>query len=143
MGTALSISQAQQQIVAKAAVHGVQGETVDGMDVLAVEAAVRRASDAVRTGAGPQFLELHTYRFRGHSMADPELYRTKEEVKEWRKRDPISLFRERLTEWELINEPTVKELENSVDAEIEEAVAEAEAGSWEPVEDVLKDVTSG
>jgi TPP-dependent pyruvate/acetoin dehydrogenase alpha subunit len=75
-------------------------------------------------------------------MADPELYRTKEEVEEWRKRDPISLFTERLTEWELMNESTVKELENSVGAEIDKAVAEAEAGSWEPVEDVLKDVTS-
>jgi pyruvate dehydrogenase E1 component alpha subunit len=142
MGTALSISQAQQEIVAKARVHSIPAEAVDGMDVLAVEAAVRRASDAVRSGDGPQFLELQTYRFRGHSMADPELYRTKEEVEEWRKRDPISLFTERLTEWELLNESTVNELENSVGAEIDEAVAEAEAGSWEPVEDVLKDVTS-
>jgi TPP-dependent pyruvate/acetoin dehydrogenase alpha subunit len=111
------------------------------MDVLAVEAAVKRASDAIRRGEGPQFVECQTYRFRGHSMADPELYRSKDEVEEWRKRDPIARFREQLTEWEMLSDAGVEEIESLVAAEIDDAVAEAESGPWEPAEDLMTDVT--
>jgi pyruvate dehydrogenase E1 component alpha subunit len=141
MGSALSISQAEPDIAAKARVHRVPAAAVDGMDVLAVEAAVKRTCDAVRRDEGPQFLECQTYRFRGHSMADPELYRSKDEVEEWRKRDPIALFREQLAEWEVLSEAVAEEIETSVAAEIDDAVAEAEAGPWEPVEDLTRGVT--
>jgi TPP-dependent pyruvate/acetoin dehydrogenase alpha subunit len=141
MGSALSISQAEPDIAAKARVHRVPAAAVDGMDVLAVEAAVKRTCDAVRRDEGPQFLECQTYRFRGHSMADPELYRSKDEVEEWRKRDPIALFREQLAEWEMLSEAVAEEIETSVAAEIDDAVAEAEAGPWEPVEDLTRGVT--
>jgi TPP-dependent pyruvate/acetoin dehydrogenase alpha subunit len=141
MGSALSISQAEPDIAAKARVHRMPAAAVDGMDVLAVEAAVKRTCDAVRRDEGPQFLECQTYRFRGHSMADPELYRSKDEVEEWRKRDPIALFREQLAEWEVLSEAVAEEIETSVAAEIDDAVAEAEAGPWEPVEDLTRGVT--
>jgi len=141
MGTALSISQAEPDIAAKARAHRIPAETVDGMDILNVEAAVKRACDAVRRDEGPQFVECQTYRFRGHSMADPELYRSKDEVEEWRKRDPIALLREQLMEWEMLSDAGAEEIESSVTAEVEEAVAEAEAGPWESVEDLTTDVT--
>ena len=89
MGTALARHQAQTDISLKAESYGVASSAVDGMDVLAVEAAARQAADFVRGGNGPYLLELRTYRFRAHSMADPDLYRTKQEIEEWKRRDPI------------------------------------------------------
>jgi TPP-dependent pyruvate/acetoin dehydrogenase alpha subunit len=110
------------------------------MDVLAVEAATRVAAVAVRRGEGPRFLELRTYRFRAHSMADPDLYRTKDEVEAWKTRDPIRLFAATLSEAGLMTDGALDRIEAAVAAEIADAVAIAEAGSWEPVEDLTKDV---
>jgi pyruvate dehydrogenase E1 component alpha subunit len=137
MGTALERSESVMDIRLKAQSYAVPAEAVDGMDVLAVEQAVRAAADVVR-GGSPYLLELRTYRFRAHSMADPELYRSKDEVERWRERDPISLFAERLG----LTEEERAELETSVAAEVEAAVEKAEAGPWEPVEDLLRDVTT-
>ena len=116
-------------------------ESVDGMDVLAVDEATRRAAEAVRRGDGPAFLELRTYRFRAHSMFDPELYRDKAEVEAWKQRDPIVLLRARLERRGRARrgEPPRRSM-TEVDAEIAAAVAFAEAGTWEPVEDLTKDV---
>ena len=140
MGTALARHQAQPDIRLKAQAYGLPADAVDGMDVLAVEAAARRAAEAVRGGAGPFLLEARTYRFRAHSMYDPELYRTRDEVEQWKARDPIARFTARLREWGLLADADLAALEASVAAEIEGAIAEAEAGPWEPVEDLTKDV---
>jgi TPP-dependent pyruvate/acetoin dehydrogenase alpha subunit len=140
MGTALARHQAQPDIRRKADAYGMPSEAVDGMDVLAVEAAAGRAAERVRRGDGPFLLELRTYRFRAHSTADPELYRTKEEVAEWKRRDPIELFTARLQGAGLLGAGDPAVLEASVAAEIEEAVRFAEAGPWEPVEDLTRDV---
>jgi len=141
MGTALARHQAQPDVVRKAEAAGLPGEAVDGMDVLAVERAVRDAAKVVR-GGSPYFLELRTYRFRAHSMADPDLYRTKDEIEHWKERDPIETFTALLQEAGLLADADVAGLETEVAAEIAEAVAEAEAGPWEPVEDLTKDVTT-
>jgi pyruvate dehydrogenase E1 component alpha subunit len=141
MGTALARHQAQIDISLKAGSYGLASQAVDGMDVLAVEAAAKQAADAVRSGNGPFLLELRTYRFRAHSMADPDLYRPKEEIEEWKKRDPISLFESRLREWGLLTEADSTRIEKQVAAEIDEAVRFAEASSFEPVEELLKDVS--
>jgi pyruvate dehydrogenase E1 component alpha subunit len=141
MGTALERHQAQTDISLKAGSYGLASQAVDGMDVLAVEAAAKQAADAVRSGNGPFLLELRTYRFRAHSMADPDLYRPKEEIEEWKKRDPISLFESRLREWELLTEADRAGIEKEVAAEIDEAVRFAEASPFEPVEELLKDVS--
>jgi pyruvate dehydrogenase E1 component alpha subunit len=140
MGTALARHQSQTDIRRKAEGYDLPAEAVEGMDVLAVEAATRRAAEAVRRGEGPYLLEIRTYRFRAHSMADPELYRTKEEVEQWRTRDPIATFTVRLREWGLLSAADLAAIETAVSAEIEAAVAVAEAGPWEPVEDLLRDV---
>jgi len=101
------------------------------MDVLAVEEAVRAAVEAVRGGDGPHLVELKTYRFRAHSLADPDLYRTKEEVENWRTtRDPIQLF----VRQQEIDDATVEQLEDAVATELDAAIAFAEAGPVEPVE---------
>jgi pyruvate dehydrogenase E1 component alpha subunit len=140
MGTALARHQAQTDVVRKADADGVPGEAVDGMDVLAVEAATRHAVEAVRAGEGPRLVELRTYRFRAHSMYDPDLYRAKDELERWKARDPIALFTVLLQERGLLAPDDLAALEASVVAEVVAAVAEAEAGPWEPVEDLLRDV---
>jgi pyruvate dehydrogenase E1 component alpha subunit len=140
MGTHVARHQAQPDIARKAQSYGLPGDAVDGMDVLAVEAATRRAVEAVRRGDGPRLLEARTYRFRAHSMYDAELYRGKEEVERWKKRDPITTFAGRLREQELLDDKDLTDLEAEVAAGVAEAVAFAEAGPWEPVESLLKDV---
>lgn len=140
MGTALARHQAQPDIAQKAPAYGLSGEAVDGMDVLAVEAATRRAAETVRAGEGPRLVELRTYRFRAHSMADPELYRSRGEVDQWKARDPIETFAARLRGWALLSDADLAAIESGVGAEIGEAVQAAEAGPWEPVEDLTRDV---
>ena len=142
MGTALRYTQASQDIAAKGAAYNMAAAAVDGMDVQAVEAATRGAVDRIRAGAGPFLLECRTYRFRPHSMFDSELYRTKDEVAEWRERDPIELLAGRMTAAGLLDEAGRAALEAEVTAEVEAAVAFAEAGTWEPVEELTRFVTS-
>ena len=115
---------------------------VDGMDVLATEAATHRAAAAVRAGEGPRLLEFRTYRFRAHSMYDPELYREKSEVEQWKKRDPIPAFAALCRERGLLAPADLDRIESDVASEIAAAVAFAEAGSWEPVEDLTRFVYS-
>lgn len=138
MGTALERSESETDLCLKAASFQVPAWPVDGMDVLAVERAARRAAESVRSGGGPHFLELRTYRFRAHSMFDPELYREKAEVEEWRERDPIRLFTDRLREAGVVTGSDLEEMDEAVSREVEEAVAFAEEGSWEPVEDLTR-----
>jgi pyruvate dehydrogenase E1 component alpha subunit len=140
MGTALARHQAQTDIRLKAQAYAMEADVVDGMDVLAVEAATRRAAEGVRRGGGPFLLELRTYRFRAHSTADPELYRARDEVERWKARDPIALFTARVRELELVTDTDLAAVEASAVAAVDEAVATAEAGPWEPVEDLTKDV---
>ena len=103
------------------------------MDVLAVADSARRAVDAVRSGAGPHFLEARTYRFRAHSMFDPERYRAKSEVAEWREKDPLLQLQTLLESAAELSEDNLAEIERSVAEEIDDAVAFAES---EPNEDV-------
>jgi pyruvate dehydrogenase E1 component alpha subunit len=140
MGTALARHQSQPDIRRKGEGYGVLADAADGMDVLAVEAATRRAAEHVRGGGGPFLLELRTYRFRAHSTADPELYRSKPEVEEWKRRDPIALFSARLRESALLADADLAAIEASVEGDIAEAVRFAEAGPWEPGEDLTRDV---
>ena len=142
MGTALKLSESMTDLTTKAASYAVAAAAVDGMDVLAVEAAAKEATATVRAGAGPYFLECRTYRFRAHSMFDPELYREKAEVEVWKEHCPIMTFMQRLRQQGLLNDPDVEDLERQVAAEVEAAVAFAEAGTWEPVEDLTRFVYS-
>lgn len=140
MGTAIERHQSQTDISAKAAAYGMPSAAVDGMEILAVEHAAQKAVGAVREGAGPYLLEARTYRFRAHSMYDAELYRGKDEVEQWKKRDPIALFTALLREQGVLCDAELAELERSVAEQVAAAVEFAEAGPWEPLEDLTKDV---
>jgi len=140
MGTALARSQAQTDLCAKVQAFKVPARSVDGMDVVAVHEATRAAVEAVRASGGPQFLEFRTYRFRAHSMFDPELYRDKAEVEAWKTRGPIHTYSARLKAQELLDEAGFLALEAEAVAEVEAAVAFAEAGTLEPVETLMNDV---
>jgi len=142
MGTALGRSESQTDIALKAAGYELAAWAVDGMDVLAVHEAARRAVDAVRSGAGPHFLELRTYRFRAHSMFDPERYREKAEVAHWLERDPIILLRSALENAGQLTEAQWTEVQRDADDEVAAAVAFAEAGTPEPVEELTRFVYS-
>ena len=111
MGTALKRSESETDLCLKASSYEIAAWPVDGMDVVACEEAAHRAALEVRSGGGPCFLEFRTYRFRAHSMYDPQLYREKREVEEWKLRDQITLFETRLREQSLINDDDVKQIE--------------------------------
>ncbi|MEU9047801.1 pyruvate dehydrogenase (acetyl-transferring) E1 component subunit alpha [Kitasatospora sp. NPDC048343] len=138
MGTALSREHAQTDLAARAASYGMAAWEADGMDVLAVEQAARRAARAVRDGAGPHFLELRTYRFRAHSMYDPDRYRDKAEVERWKQRDPITLLATRMRGEDGMDDADLEALEREVAAELDAALEQARQGAAEPVEDLLR-----
>jgi pyruvate dehydrogenase E1 component alpha subunit len=142
MGTALDRHQAVTDVARKAASYDIAAVTVDGMDVLAVESAARAAAQAVRDGAGPSFIECRTYRFRGHSAFDTELYRDKAEVEQWKQRDPISTFAALLKNQGMLDDAALESIEQDVEAEIADATAFAEAGTWEPIADLTRFVYS-
>ncbi len=140
MGTALPRSESQTDLCVKAASYGMDTVQVDGMDVVAVHEAVLRAARQVRETLGPVFVELRTYRFRAHSMFDPELYRDKKEVEAWKTRGPIHTYSARLKAQGSLTEDEFLALDAAAQSEVENAVAFAEAGTWEPAEDLLRDV---
>ena len=142
MGTALKRSESEIDLSLKAASYEIPAWPVDGMDVIACEDAARKAVAAVRGGAGPYFIEFRTYRFRAHSMYDPQLYRSKQEIEQWKTRDPITTFQARLSESALISEAELKTIEDDVAQEIAKSVEFAEAGTLEPVEDLTRFVYS-
>jgi pyruvate dehydrogenase E1 component alpha subunit len=140
MGTALEISESETDIHEKAACYSIASETVDGMDVVAVEAAAKRAIHAARETGKPYFLECRTYRFRPHSMFDAQLYRNKAEVEAWRAKGPIVRFQGWLLQNKLFHPNDIESIKAQVRAEIDEAVAFAESGDWEPVESLTAHV---
>ncbi|MCC7484676.1 MAG: pyruvate dehydrogenase (acetyl-transferring) E1 component subunit alpha [Burkholderiales bacterium] len=140
MGTALGRSEANVDLCEKARSYRVKARCVDGMDVAAVMRATAAAAAEARAGGGPQFIEYRTYRFRAHSMFDPELYRSRSEVEEWKKRCPIASFTRRLEAEGIAATGALAALEAEADAEVAAAVSYAEAGSWEPVENLTRDV---
>ncbi|MDP1571005.1 MAG: pyruvate dehydrogenase (acetyl-transferring) E1 component subunit alpha [Vicinamibacterales bacterium] len=136
MGTHIERALSQQDLPAKARTYGMPADSVDGMDVLAVEEAAGQAVASVRAGNGPFFLEARTYRFRAHSMFDAELYRDKAEVEAWKTRDPLRLLQDR----SLVDAAGFAAIDAGVLLEIADAVACAEAGTWEPIAHLTRDV---
>jgi TPP-dependent pyruvate/acetoin dehydrogenase alpha subunit len=141
MGTPLGISESVTDIARKAGAYDVASAVVDGMDVLAVSEAAAAAVAAARAGR-PFLLECRTYRFRAHSMFDAELYRSKDEVAHWKTRDPITTFSARMEAGGVLTGTDALAVEQEVVAAVDQAVAFAEAGTWEPVADLLRFVHS-
>jgi pyruvate dehydrogenase E1 component alpha subunit len=142
MGTRLDRAQAEVDLAVRAASYGMQARAVDGMDVLAVAEAADQAVEKIRTEPRPQFLELRTYRFRAHSMYDPDRYRDKSEIERWKEADPIPRLKHRMTEDGELTGRRAAAIEADVDREIDAAIEAAEAGPLEPVEDLTRFVYS-
>ena len=143
MGTALTRHQSQTDLTVKAASYNMPATSADGMDALAVHAAAVEALASVRDEGGPAFLELRTYRFRAHSMFDPDLYREKAEIEAWKQLDPIPALAGQLRAAGLLDDAGYAALDAAAEAEVAEAVAFAEAAEWAPVDDLLTDVVGG
>lgn len=140
MGTALAREHAETDLALRASSYGMRSWAVDGMDVEQVADAARRAVDSVRAGAGPCFLELRTYRFRAHSLYDPDRYRDKAEIERWKERDPIPQLAARMRADGQLDDATLAGIESDVAAELDRAVAAAEEAPLEPVEDLTRHV---
>ncbi|WP_295539825.1 pyruvate dehydrogenase (acetyl-transferring) E1 component subunit alpha [uncultured Thiohalocapsa sp.] len=140
MGTALERSESETDIARKAAGYQMPAVALDGMDVIAVEAAAREAIAEIRNGGGPRFLECRTYRFRAHSMFDPQLYRDKAEVAQWKQQGPIVRFRRWLEAAGMLDADTAGQLDAEIAQALAAAVDFAEGSDWEPVADLTRDV---
>jgi pyruvate dehydrogenase E1 component alpha subunit len=140
MGTALERHSAITDLSKKAEGYGVPGSRCDGMDVLDVEAAIGAALEKARGDRQPQLVEAVTYRYRGHSMADPEEYRTKEEVEEWRRRDPIETFGKRLMDEDALSEKDLAKLDEEAVSAVDEAVDFAEDSPFPDLDSLYDDI---
>ena len=142
MGTALERSEADTDLAVKATGYAMAAWSVDGMDVEATESAARRAVEMVRSGGGPVFLELKTYRFRAHSMYDPDRYRDPAEIAHWKERDPITILEDRLRADGTLDDDVSKQLEADIEAELADAIAFADAAEPAPADDLTRWVYS-
>jgi hypothetical protein len=140
MGTSLERHSAVTDLSKKAEGYGVPGSQCDGMDVLDVHAATTEALRKARDDRQPQLLEAVTYRFRGHSMADPEEYREKEEVEEWRKRDPIEHFKQRLVDEKVIKDEDADKLDEEVVGIIDKATEFADNSPFPELDSLYDDI---
>jgi pyruvate dehydrogenase E1 component subunit alpha len=138
MGTAIERAQAQTDLAVRAGSYGMPAWPVDGMDVQAVARTATLAAEAVRSGGGPHFLELRTYRFRAHSMYDPELYRGKDEVEQWKQRDPIGLLAAHMRESGELSDEDLGAIDAGLVADIAASVGTARAAPAEDVADLGK-----
>lgn len=138
MGTAIRFSHSVVELEKKGPAYGIDTAVADGMDVLAVEDAAKKAVGAIRKTGKPFFLVCNTYRFRAHSMFDAELYRDKAEVEQWKKQDPIPRLQQWLIERDIITLTDLEGLKNKIETAIQKAVDFAESGTWEPVEELKK-----
>jgi pyruvate dehydrogenase E1 component alpha subunit len=138
MGTAIRFTHSVTDLEKKGASYGMTSASVDGMDLLAVWKAAQAGIETVRHTGRPLLLVCNTYRYRAHSMFDAELYREKTEVEEWKKRDPLLQFSRYLTEQRLLSEDELNDIKSRVETEIQKAVDIAEAGTWEPVDQLTE-----
>ena len=140
MGTSVERASAVAEIRQRAEGYNMKSGRVDGMDVMKVYEASKEAINYVRENSQPYLLEAMTYRYRGHSMGDPERYRKQEEVKKWQENDPIGIFRKQLIEKKVATAKALDEIEARVEEEVNKAVEFAETSPEPPMEELFKDV---
>jgi pyruvate dehydrogenase E1 component alpha subunit len=140
MGTAVERASAVSEIRQKAEGYGIPNERVDGMNVLTVKEATEKALAYIRAGNGPYFLEIITYRYRGHSMGDPERYRQSEEVKKWQENDPIGIYHAHLLTQQIATQTELDAIDARVDEEVQATVQFAEESPEPPLEALFEDI---
>jgi pyruvate dehydrogenase E1 component alpha subunit len=140
MGTAVERASAVPRMIDKAPAYGMEGIQVNGMDIFEVYEATTNALQAIREGKGPQFLEMLTYRFEGHSMGDPLRYRTKDEVEKWRGDDPIGILERHILAEDKATREELEALDKQVEQELEEAVHFAEQSPFPADEELFTNI---
>jgi pyruvate dehydrogenase E1 component alpha subunit len=140
MGTSVERASAVSKMVDKAKAYGMRGKTIDGMNVIEVHKATQSALRAIRSGKGPQFLEMITYRYEGHSMGDPLRYRTKEEVEKWQEDDPIGIFERYLLGEKIADQSDLEAIDQAIETTIAQAVRFAEESPLPDAEELFTDV---
>ncbi|MCA0364491.1 MAG: pyruvate dehydrogenase (acetyl-transferring) E1 component subunit alpha [Bacteroidetes bacterium] len=140
MGTSVERTSNVRELYTLAEAYDMPAEPVDGMDVEIVHEAVQRAAERARKGDGPTFLEFKTYRYRGHSMSDPQKYRTKEEVAEWKMRDPIELIKDRMLKNNIATEAELDAIDAKIKGQVDQAVIFAEESPWPKPEEAFEDI---
>ena len=140
MGTSVARSSNVTELYTLGESYDMPSEPVDAMDVEAVHEAVGRAAERARAGDGPTFLEFRTYRYRGHSMSDPQKYRSKDEVEQYKQRDPIEMIKSRMLEQAIATEDELTAIDQKIKGLVDEAVQFAEESPYPPVEEAYKDV---
>ncbi|MBE0686723.1 MAG: pyruvate dehydrogenase (acetyl-transferring) E1 component subunit alpha [Anaerolineaceae bacterium] len=140
MGTTVERASAVSEIRQKADGYAMKNDNVDGMDIMKVREKALEMIEEIRSGSGPQFLEINTYRFRGHSMGDPERYRQQEEIRKWQENDPIGIYRKYLVEQKITSEEELNEEDQKATKIIEEAVYFAESSPEPAAEELFKHI---
>ena len=140
IGTSLERVSPSKELYKRVKAYNMLTERVDGMDALAVREATDRAVERAREGEGPSFIEAVTYRYRGHSMSDPDDYRTKREEKIWKERDPIVKLAKLLRDMAVISPDELKELQDEVNSKVDQSVKFADGSSWPELEELMKDI---
>ena len=140
MGTSVDRASAVIEIRQKAEGYNIPNERVNGMDVVEVRMAAEKHLETIRSGKGPFFLEAVTYRYRGHSMGDPERYRQKDEVEKWQEEDPIGIYRSYLLKEKLVRAAELDDVEMKAEAEVQEAVEFAESSPEPAAEELFADI---
>lgn len=140
MGTAVDRASAVPRMIDRASAYGMHGEQVNGMDVREVYSATGKALEKIRAGDGPQYLEMLTYRFEGHSMGDPLRYRTKDEVEKWRDDDPIGILERHMLQESGATRAELEAIDESVEQTVEDAVRFAEESPLPPPEALFSDI---
>jgi pyruvate dehydrogenase E1 component alpha subunit len=140
MGTTVERASAVSEIRRKADGYAMKNDNVDGMDIIKVREKALEMIEEIRSGSGPQFLEINTYRFRGHSMGDPERYRQQEEIRKWQENDPIGIYRKYLVKEKIASEKELIEEDKKATEIIEEAVHFAESSPEPAAEELFKNI---
>ena len=140
MGTSVERASAVEEIRQKAEGYNIPNERIDGMNVIRVRKAAEEHLEFVRQGNGPYFLEVVTYRYRGHSMGDPERYREKAEIAKWQEEDPIGIYHKHLLEEGIASEDELDDIGTKVEAEVEDAVEFAESSPDPEPEALFEDI---
>jgi pyruvate dehydrogenase E1 component alpha subunit len=140
MGTSVERASAVSEIRQKAEGYGMKNDQVDGMNVMKVREKALEVIEEIRSGSGPQFLEIDTYRFRGHSMGDPERYRAQDEIRKWQENDPIGIYRKYLLENKIAKEDELDGVDKKFQMIVEEAVKFAESSPEPAAEELFKHI---
>jgi TPP-dependent pyruvate/acetoin dehydrogenase alpha subunit len=143
MGTAIERASSVEDLAKRAAGYGIDWQIIDGMDVLAVYEATKATAERIRSQKKPEMIEAKTYRFRGHSVADPEVYRSKAEVEQWKQRDPIARLLNKLKGEGALDDEKIKQIADDIEKTVTEAIEFAEKGEFPPASAVCEYVYAG